>query len=225
MVFLCTTGAEALYSDLGHCGKGNIHYTWIFVKICLVLNYLGQGAYLMGKEGKIVADNPFFLIMPEWFVVSGVVVATIVAIIAPQALISGAFTLVSEAIKLNIFPKLQVRYPNEDKGQLFLPVVNWTLYIGCIILVMIFRKSSNMEAAYGLAITITMLMTTVLLSQYIRFNKKSKALSILILCIFGVIEMSFLYANLFKFIHGGYVTILISGLLILKNIGYQVVAR
>ena len=212
-VFLCTTGAEALYSDLGHCGKKNIHYTWIFVKVCLLLNYFGQGAYLMSKEGQVINDNPFFLIMPQWFIVPGVIISTIAAIIASQALISGSFTLVSEAIKLNIFPKLQVRYPNEDKGQLFLPVVNWTLYIGCIMLVIKFKKSSNMEAAYGLAITITMLMTTILLSQYLKYNKKKKVLSKVVLGVFGIIEISFLYSNLFKFVHGGYVTILISGLL------------
>lgn len=213
-VFLCTTGAEALYSDLGHCGKKNIHYTWIFVKICLLLNYLGQGAYLISKEGQIINDNPFFLIMPQWFIVPGIIIATIAAIIASQALISGSFTLVSEAIKLNIFPKLQVRYPNEDKGQLFLPGVNWALYIGCVFLVLKFKKTSNMEAAYGLAITITMLMTTILLSQYLKYNKKKKVLSKAVICVFGSIEISFLYVNLFKFIHGGYVTILISGLLI-----------
>ena len=212
-VFLCTTGAEALYSDLGHCGRKNIHYTWVFVKICLLLNYFGQGAYLMTKEGQVVTENPFFLAMPQWFIVPGVIIATIAAIIASQALISGSFTLVSEAIKLNIFPKLQVRYPNEDKGQLYLPAVNWTLYIGCILLVLNFKKSSNMEAAYGLAITITMLMTTILLSQYIKYIKKNNVLSKVVLVAFGIIEMSFLYANLFKFSHGGYVTILISGLL------------
>lgn len=213
-VFLCTTGAEALYSDLGHCGRKNIHYTWILVKICLLLNYFGQGAYLMLREGQVVNDNPFFLVMPQWFIIPGVIIATVAAIIASQALISGAFTLVSEAIKLNIFPKLIVRYPNEDKGQLYMPAVNWILYLGCIILVLTFRKSSNMEAAYGLAITITMLMTTILLSQYLKFNKNSKILSKVILIIFGTIELSFLYANLFKFFHGGYVTILISGILI-----------
>lgn len=212
-VFLCTTGAEALYSDLGHCGRENIHYTWIYVKGCLLINYLGQGAYLMTREGQIISENPFFLIMPEKFIIPGVIIATIAAIIASQALISGAFTLVSEAIKLNIFPKLQVRFPNEDKGKIYIPAVNWFLYIGCVTLVLKFKKSSNMEAAYGLAITITMLMTTILLSQYIKFNKKNNVLSKVILFVFGAIEISFLYANLFKFIHGGYITILISGVL------------
>lgn len=213
-VFLCTTGAEALYSDLGHCGKSSIRYTWIFVKICLVINYLGQGAWLMLREGSTVKENPFFLIMPSWFIIPGTIIATLAAIIASQALITGSFTLVSEAIKLNLFPKLQVRYPNDDKGKIYIPAVNYLLYIGCILLVLKFKKSENMEAAYGLAITITMLMTTILLSQYIRFNKQKRVMSIIIFTIFITIETAFLYANLFKFAHGGYVTIIIAGALI-----------
>lgn len=213
-VFLCTTGAEALYSDLGHCGKRNIHYTWIFVKICLVINYLGQGAYLIAREGMKVIDNPFFLIMPHWFIVPGTIIATIAAIIASQALITGSFTLVSEAIKLNLFPKLQVRYPSNDKGKIYIPTVNMLLYIGCILLVFKFKKSENMEAAYGLAITITMLMTTILLTEYLRVNKKKKVLSWIVCVVFMLIEGGFLYVNLFKFFHGGYVTVVIAGLLI-----------
>lgn len=213
-VFLCTTGAEALYSDLGHCGKNNIHYTWIFVKICLIMNYLGQGAWLMLREGTIIKENPFFLIMPNWFIIPGSIVATIAAVIASQALITGSFTLVSEAIKLNLFPKLQVRYPNDDKGKIYIPAVNYLLYIGCVLLVLKFQKSENMEAAYGLAITITMLMTTILLSQYLRFNKQKPIMSVVVFIIFMTIETGFLYANLFKFINGGYVTIIIAGALI-----------
>ena len=213
-VFLCTTGAEALYSDMGHCGKKNIHYTWIFVKTCLVVNYLGQGAWLVSREGTIIKDNPFFLIMPEWFVVPGTIIATIAAIIASQALITGSFTLVSEAIKLNLFPKLQVNYPNNDKGKIYIPAVNTILYIGCILLVFKFKKSENMEAAYGLAITVTMLMTTILLNEYLRINKNKKVLSWIVFTTFIIIEGGFLYVNLFKFLHGGYVTVIISGLLI-----------
>lgn len=213
-VFLCTTGAEALYSDLGHCGKSNIHYTWVFVKICLIMNYLGQGAWLMLREGSTIKENPFFLIMPSWFIIPGTIVATIAAIIASQALITGSFTLVSEAIKLNLFPKLQVRYPNDDKGKIYIPAVNYLLYIGCVLLVLKFQKSENMEAAYGLAITITMLMTTILLSQYLRFNKRKPIMSIIVFVTFMTIETGFLYANLFKFINGGYVTIIIAGALI-----------
>ena len=213
-VFLCTTGAEALYSDLGHCGKRNIHYTWVFVKICLVINYLGQGAYLIAREGMIIIDNPFFLIMPHWFIVTGTIISTIAAIIASQALITGSFTLVSEAIKLNLFPKLQVRYPSNDKGKIYIPAVNMLLYIGCVLLVFKFKKSENMETAYGLAITITMLMTTILLTNYLNVNKNKKVLSWIVCGTFILIEGGFLYANLFKFFHGGYVTVIIAGLLI-----------
>ena len=213
-VFLCTTGAEALYSDMGHCGKKNIRYTWVFVKTCLVINYLGQGAWLVSREGNIIKNNPFFLIMPEWFIVPGTIIATIAAIIASQALITGSFTLVSEAIKLNLFPKLQVTYPNNDKGKIYIPAVNILLYIGCILLVFKFKKSENMESAYGLAITITMLMTTILLAEYLRSNKKKKVLSWIVFATFVIIEGGFLYVNLFKFVHGGYVTVIIAGLLI-----------
>ncbi|MEG2983576.1 MAG: KUP/HAK/KT family potassium transporter [Peptostreptococcaceae bacterium] len=213
-VFLCTTGAEALYSDLGHCGRKNIYYTWVFVKICLVLNYLGQGAWLISRNGEVINDNPFFLIMPKWFVIPGVVIATMAAIIASQALISGSFTLISEAIKLNLFPRLKVRYPNEEKGQIYIPAINYILGIGCILLVLYFKKSENMEAAYGLAITVTMLMTTILLSQYEKYNRRKPILGIVVLIVFGSIELSFLYANLFKFFRGGYITLMI-GLLII----------
>ncbi|ENZ04035.1 hypothetical protein HMPREF1092_00056 [Clostridium thermobutyricum] len=218
-VFLCTTGAEALYSDLGHCGRSNIYYTWVLVKICLVLSYLGQGAYLLAHNGDLITESPFFLIMPHWFIIIGVIIATLATIIASQALISGSFTLVSEAIKLNIFPRLHIRYPNGEKGQLYIAAVNYALCIGCIAIVLIFKKSENMESAYGLAITITMLMTTILLSQYMRYKKKKKVLSIIILVVFGTIETSFLYANSFKIISGGYITLLITaGLIFLMYI-------
>lgn len=213
-VFLCTTGAEALYSDLGHCGRKNIYYTWTFVKACLVLNYLGQGAWLISRNGEQISQNPFFLIMPQSFIIPGVIIATLAAIIASQALISGSFTLISEAIKLNLFPRLRVRYPNEEKGQIYIPAINYILGIGCILLVLYFKKSENMEAAYGLAITVTMLMTTILLSQYQRYNRRKPKLSIVVLIVFGCIELSFLYANLFKFFRGGYITLCI-GLIII----------
>ena len=212
-VFLCTTGAEALYSDLGHCGRKNIYYTWFFVKTCLVLNYLGQGAWLISRKGALISENPFFLIMPQWFIMPGVIIATLAAIIASQALITGSFTLISEAIKLNLFPRLQVRYPNNEKGQIYIPAINYALGLGCILLVLYFKKSENMEAAYGLAITVTMLMTTILLSQYEKYNNKRPITSIFVLVVFGCIELSFLYSNLFKFFRGGYITLLI-GLII-----------
>ncbi|WP_297437443.1 KUP/HAK/KT family potassium transporter [uncultured Clostridium sp.] len=213
-VFLCTTGAEALYSDLGHCGRKNIYYTWVLVKTCLVLSYLGQGAYLLKHTGVEITDNPFFLIMPHWFIIIGVIVATFATIIASQALISGSFTLVSEAIKLNVFPRLHIVYPNGEKGQLYMSAVNYSLCAGCIFIVLFFKKSDAMEDAYGLAITITMLMTTILLSQYIRHEKKKPILAVIILVVFGTIETTFLYANSFKILSGGYITLIITGVLI-----------
>lgn len=212
-VFLCTTGAEALYSDLGHCGRENIYYSWIFVKIMLLLSYFGQGAYLLKRTGETVMHSPFFLIMPTWFIIPGVVIATMATIIASQALISGSFTLISEAIKLNIFPKLAIRYPTNEKGQVYISTVNKALCIGCIGIIVIFKKSQNMQAAYGLSITITMLMTTLLLSQYIRFVKNQKRLWVMVLGVFGTIELTFLYANSFKILSGGYVTLLITAVL------------
>lgn len=212
-VFLCTTGAEALYSDLGHCGRENIYYSWIFVKIMLLLSYFGQGAYLLKRTGETVMHSPFFLIMPTWFIIPGVVIATMATIIASQALISGSFTLISEAIKLNIFPKLAIRYPTNEKGQVYISTVNKALCIGCIGIIVIFKKSQNMQAAYGLSITITMLMTTLLLSQYIRFVKNQKRLWLMVLGVFGTIELTFLYANSFKILSGGYVTLLITAVL------------
>ena len=212
-VFLCTTGAEALYSDLGHCGRRNIEITWILVKSCLLLSYFGQGAYLLSRKGEVILDNPFFLIMPESFIIIGIIIATLATIIASQALISGSFTLISEAIKLNIFPRLHIRYPNGEKGHIYIAAVNYALCIGAIGIVLLFKKSENMEAAYGLSITITMLMTTILLSQYIR-SKNKPISSILVLIVFGTIELSFLYANSFKLFDGGYVTIIVTLVLI-----------
>lgn len=210
-VFLCTTGAEALYSDLGHCGRNNIRVSWIFVKVALVLNYLGQGAWLLQFEGKSIHDiNPFFSIMPSWFLLPGIIVATAAAIIASQALISGSFTLISEALRLNVWPKVTVKYPTETKGQLYVPSANWILWIGCIGVVLYFKESSNMGAAYGLAITIAMLMTTFLLANYLRKIKAPRWFVSIILLVYLSIEISFLIANLQKFSHGGWVTLLIS---------------
>src|SRR4030095_4900280 len=174
-VFLCTTGAEALYSDLGHCGKWNIRYSWIFVKTCLILNYLGQGAWLLKNyPGKLISSemieggfNPFYGVMPQWFLYFGIAIATAATIIASQALISGSFTLVSEAMRLNLWPKLKINYPTEAKGQLYVPAVNLFVYIGCGGVVLHFKKASNMEAAYGLAITVTMIATSVLFANYL----------------------------------------------------------
>lgn len=229
-VFLCSTGAEALYSDLGHCGKGNVRYSWGFVKIALLLNYFGQGAYLLQHEKATLATmdlhpsaadpsimigetNPFFAMMPEWFRLPAVVVATLAAIVASQALISGSFTLINEAIRLNFWPKVKIRYPSDLKGQLFVPSVNWLLWAGCVAVVLFFQKSSAMEAAYGLAIVLTMLMTTTLLAFYMRRKHYPLPLIVVIVLFFLVLEGSFLAANLEKFPHGGYVTIMVAAVL------------
>ncbi|MFT3754003.1 MAG: KUP/HAK/KT family potassium transporter [Paludibacter sp.] len=211
-VFLCTTGAEALYSDLGHCGLHNIRVSWIFVKISLILNYLGQGAWIITHPAEIVKDiNPFFAIMPDWFSFLGVVMATLAAIIASQALISGSFTIISEAISLDLWPNIQIKYPTEIKGQMYIPGVNHALMVLCIIMVLAFQTSSNMEAAYGLSITITMMMTTMLLFIYLHHLKRNMLFSIPLTIFFLTVEGSFFIANMFKFVHGGFATILIAG--------------
>ena len=213
-VFLCTTGAEALYSDLGHCGIANIRISWIFVKISLILNYLGQGAWILmqHKEG-IVLPNPFFAIMPSWFQLIGVIIATIAAVIASQALISGSYTIISEAISLNFWPKVRVSYPTTRKGQMYISSINWFLYAACVVVILMFQTSSNMEAAYGLAITITMLMTTLLMVFYLTKIKRKSWLIALFVITYLTIEGTFLAANLAKFIHGGWFTILLAGLI------------
>lgn len=212
-VFLCTTGAEALYSDMGHCGKQNIRVSWIFVKTCLVLNYFGQGAWLITKSGEQLTTNPFYAIMPEWFLIIGIGIATLAAIIASQALISGSFTLVSEAVRLNFWPKVRLLFPSDTRGQMFVPAVNTMLWVGCVGVVLYFRESRAMEAAYGLAITITMLMTTILLTVYLIVRKVSPILIGFFLLIYLSLELSFLSANLLKFMHGGYVSLILCVLL------------
>jgi KUP system potassium uptake protein len=221
-VFLCTTGAEALYSDLGHCGRGNIRISWIFVKACLLLNYLGQGAYLMAHRGGLVITdavkaqygiNAFYDLMPEWFIIVGVIVATSAAVIASQAMITGSFTLISEAMRLNLWPKLKIRYPSEEKGQLFIPSLNLMMFLGCVGVVLYFRTSSRMEAAYGLAIIVTMLMTTILFSNYLISKRINKTYVWIFLTAYILIEALFLYALLHKFTHGGYITLIIGGVM------------
>jgi KUP system potassium uptake protein len=213
-VFLCTTGAEALYSDLGHCGRQNIRISWIFVKTALVLNYFGQGAWLIAREGQKLTENPFYGVMPPWFVPAGIAIATMAAIVASQALISGSFTLINEAIRLNFWPKVKVKYPTDLKGQLYIPSINWLLLAGCIGIVLHFQESSGMEAAYGLAIVLTMLMTTTLLTYYMIIKHYNRIFIFLVLITYMIIETSFLIANLSKFTHGGYITLLIATLLI-----------
>lgn len=218
-VFLCTTGAEALYSDMGHCGKQNIRISWIFVKSCLILNYLGQGAWLLshksGAYWNATLQNPFYELMPSWFLYIGIGIATFAAIIASQAMISGSFTLISEAVKLNLWPKMKINYPTVERGQSFIPGINLLLFIGCILVVLYFQKSSNMGAAYGLAITLCMIMTSILFSIYLLIKRARIFWIITYLVIFLSIEMAFLIANLEKFPHGGYVALIIAACLFL----------
>lgn len=199
-VFLCTTGAEALYSDLGHCGRQNIRITWIFVKSALLINYLGQGAWLMHQgDAFLKGQNPFYAIMPEWFLIVGIVIATLAAIIASQALISGSFTLINEAISLNFWPRVALKHPTNLKGQIYIPSVNTILWIGCVLMILYFKNSAHMEAAYGFSITVAMMMTSLLLAYYLFFIKKIKIGWIaLMLTVFALIEVSFFMANIVK---------------------------
>lgn len=223
-VFLCTTGVEALYSDLGHCGRANIRGTWVFVKICLLINYFGQGSYLLAKHNgltiteevkRTLGINAFYDLMPHWFIIAGVIIATTAAIIASQAMISGAFTLISEAMRLNLWPKLKIRYPSEAKGQLFIPAINLIMFIGCCGIVLIFRQSSKMEAAYGLAIIVTIISTTILFANYLVLHRVKPIFVYLFLGIYLTIESAFFIALMQKFSNGGYITIIIATVMFL----------
>jgi KUP system potassium uptake protein len=220
-VFLCTTGAEALYSDMGHCGRKNIRVSWIFVKITLILNYFGQGAYLILQEGKTLMQlgssnpNPFYLIMPTWFQPLGIAIATLAAVIASQALISGSFTLINEAMRLNLWPKAKIKFPTDQKGQIYIPSINWLLFFGCIGIVLYFKESGNMEHAYGLAIVLCMIMTTILLNFYLIMKRVKWYLIVPLITVYAIIEFSFLGANIIKFFDGGFVTLFIAAILIL----------
>jgi len=225
-VFLCTTGAEALYSDLGHCGRRNIAVSWIFVKIMLILNYLGQGAWIIARRADIAPDiNPFYGIMPAWFVVPGVVMSACAAVIASQALLSGSFTIFSEAMGLDFWPRMRIKHTSDHRGQLYIPAVNLALYLGCMLTVLIFRSSARMEAAYGLAITVTMLMTTLLLAIYLRHRGAPRWAVAIFLIGYIALEGCFFVANMFKFTHGGWFTMLIAGLVCLVMIGWRKAVR
>ena len=218
-VFLATTGAEALYSDMGHVGRENIYFSWPFVKLCLILNYLGQGAWILQNQGNealfhIMDLNPFFLMLPEALRPFAVLLGAAAAVIASQALITGSYTLVSEAILLDLLPHLETRYPSDTKGQLYIPKVNTLLWIGCSLVVLYFRSGARMESAYGLAITVTMLMTTLLISVYLRRVRRLGVLSWIVLVVFGMIEAVFFISSLGKFTHGGYVTVILTLLLL-----------
>ncbi len=222
-VFLCTTGAEALYSDLGHCGYNNIKISWIYVKSMLILNYLGQGAWIISHPDLMSSNNPFYAIMPQWFLIPGIIIATFAAVIASQALITGSYTIISEAISLNFWPNIKISYPTQVKGQMYIPSINWLLMVSCILVIFYFQDSSAMEAAYGLSITITMLMTTVLLSIYFHYIKQIPIWIIgLFLLLFIPIEGTFLMSNMSKFANGGFVTILIASVLfVIMFVWYQ----
>lgn len=219
-VFLCTTGAEALYSDMGHCGRKNIRISWAFVKTMLILNYFGQGAYLLVHQGKTLAElgssnpNPFYLIMAQWFQPFGIIIATMAAVIASQALISGSFTLINEAMRLNFWPKVKINFPTDLKGQLYIPSLNWLLFFGCVGIVLKFEDSGEMEHAYGLAIVLCMIMTTLLLNYYLIMKRVKWYFIAPLILLYLAIELSFLAANIVKFFEGGYVTLFIAILLI-----------
>ena len=215
-VFLCTTGAEALYSDLGHCGINNIRTSWAFVKVMLILNYLGQGAWIIAHTDSLNPGmNPFYVIMPHGMLFFGIIMATIAAIIASQALISGSFTIFSEAMNLKFWPRQKIKYPTDVKGQLYIPFVNMSLYILCVIVILFFESSERMEAAYGLSITITMLMTTFLLSAYLAIRRVNLWLISLFLIVFVGLESIFFIANMAKFMNGGWVTMLLASVMII----------
>jgi KUP system potassium uptake protein len=209
-VFLCTTGAEALYSDLGHCGRKNIQISWVYVKTCLILNYLGQAVWLLQHKGQVLdlnLMNPFYQIMPAWFLNFGIGIATVAAVIASQALISGSFTLIAEAVRLNLWPKVKINYPSEQKGQLYVPSMNWLLFVGCVGVVLLFESSDRMGAAYGLSITVAMLMTTILVSRFLLRKKVPVYVVNLFLALYLLIEGTFLFGNLNKFKDGGWFTL------------------
>ncbi|HLN21520.1 MAG TPA: KUP/HAK/KT family potassium transporter [Bacteroidales bacterium] len=208
-IFLCITGAEALYSDLGHCGRKNIRLTWIFVKISLVINYFGQGAWILKNNGQGTA-MPFFDMMPSWFLVPGIVISIIASVIATQALIRGTFTLIMEAVSLNFWPKIKIINPTDVRGQVYLPFMNWLLLILCCTAVLLFRQSGNMEVAYGLSIAITMIMSTLLLIYYLKRRGVDFRIAVIMLSIFLIIEIAFLISNLYKFMMGGWFTILLA---------------
>src|SRR6185312_8385524 len=222
-VFLCTTGAEALYSDLGHCGKRNIQVSWIFVKTTLVLNYLGQGAWAMGQhKNDLGGINPFFAIVPHWFLLPSVLIATAASIIASQALISGSFTLISEAISLGFWPRVKVKYPTDIRGQIYIPSINWILFIGCVLVALYFRTSEAMTAAYGFSITVSMLMTTLLVVYFLRRVKRYPFWLVgAIVTIFVAVETSFFVANAIKLVKRLFFLVFEGGLITTMYVWYN----
>jgi KUP system potassium uptake protein len=220
-IFLCSTGAEALYADMGHVGRRNIYVSWTFVKICLVINYLGQGAWLLQHLGRPLGEqNLFFEMIPRWGLLPAIGLCALATIIASQALISGSYTLVIEALRLNFWPKVKVAYPTELRGQAYVPSLTWLLGLGCVGVVLYFRESSKMEAAFGLAVTVTMLSTTILLAYYLRLHRASPVWIALLLLVYFTVEGSFLVANLRKFPQGGWLSVLLGALLLLVMVSW-----
>lgn len=214
-VFLCTTGAEALYSDMGHCDRKNIRRGWFFVKICLLLNYFGQGAWLIEMEGSVLEKgvNPFFATIPQYFLLPSIIIATMATIIASQALITGSFSLVNEASRLNIFPKLKTKYPTRKQAQIYIPLINNFLFVGCIGIVYYFKESHYMEAAYGLSVVSGMMCTTILFFCYLLSRNFSKFICYSFLLIFMTIELHFFAASIYKFFHGGWIVMMIASII------------
>lgn len=214
-VFLCTTGAEALYTDMGHVGRGNILRSWPFVKVCLILNYMGQCVWIIHNTSNTALAhaedmNPFYLMLPEGLRPVSIILSALAAIIASQALISGSYTLVHEAASLDLMPHLNVRYPSDTKGQIYVPVINKILWVLCILVILYFRSGSRMENAYGLAITISMLMMTIMFTVYIGVKHHNKIGALLFALIFFFLEGMFFISSLGKFMIGGYVAVIIS---------------
>ena len=230
-VFLATTGAEALYSDLGHCGRQNVRVSWAFVKITLFLNYMGQGAWLLSHKGSVLYTiengakkfmNPFYEIIPEWFLLPGVIIATMATIIASQALISGSFTLISEAVSLNFWPRVTIKYTTNVRGQLYVPSINWLMCMGCIGVVLYFKESTHMEAIYGFNITLAMLMTTMLMVYFLRFVKKYSVFTVTcILAVFLTVEVSFFVANIVKLTEAWMFVVIVAGIITTMYIWYR----
>lgn len=210
-IFLCTSGAETMYSDMGYANKHSIRVAWSFVKPMLLLSYFGQGAWLLDNAGSVLDDfpvhNPFYATMPESFMPIGIAVALIATVIASQALISGSFMLINEAILLNLWPKLAVKHPSELKDQLYIPSMNWIMMIGCVLVIWYFKASANMQHAYGLAIALTMLMTTTLLNFYLHLKHYNQYFVYAIITLFLVVELAFLASSFNKFLNGGFITI------------------
>ena len=213
-IFLCSTGAEALYSDMGHCGRNNIRISWVYIKVMLIFSYAGQTAWLLSHVGERVTNiSPFYAIVPHAIYLPGLIIATLATIIASQALISGCFTLINEAIRLEIWPRLMVIFPGRIKGQIYIPAINWMLMCGCLGMVLYFKESTKMEAAFGLSVTLTMLTTTFLINFYLYSRRVPIYVIALVTGVFLTVELTFLVANLQKLREGGWITIVIGSCL------------